>query len=139
MTRATIRNELKQMLLGNTQCSSNVFSNRIDAYWKEQLPAISIYTTQESAEKRDVSGRSYIRTMQLSIEITAEIKQDSAKSIDDFLDDVADEVEVVISQDQSINGTCLASELIGTEIEMSGEPASPIGVATLNYEIKYIK
>jgi hypothetical protein len=137
--RKAIREALKTILLNNTDCNANVYSNRVDAYWEDQLPAISIMMNQESSLKRDIRATQYLRTLELSVVITNQVAKSEPEPIDDFLDKVAEQVEGLIIANPSLNGEVSSTELTSTEIELSGEANKPLGVLTLNYEIKYMK
>lgn len=133
--RTDIREAVKTMLLSNTSAGANVFSNRVSAYWKSELPSISIFTTEEEAVPRNVGNRQSIRTMNLRIEIHAEATED----LDQALDDIADEVETILSADTGLTGQAINSTYTGCETELSADATTPVGVIALNYSVKYIK
>lgn len=133
--RTDIREAVKTMLLSNTIAGLNVYSNRVSAFWKSELPSISIFTTEEEATPRDLGNKSYIRTMQLRLEVHAEATED----LDDLLDDAAVQVEDIMNADQGLLGTAIGSKLTTTSIELAGDASTPVGVCSLNFEIKYIR
>lgn len=133
--RHAIREALRIMLDGQTQAGANVYSNRVTAFWREELPSVSIYMRDEESTQRSLSGRSTIRKATLAVEIHAEAKED----LDQVLDEMADEVEGVIDEDPSLSGTVQGCTLQNTEIELSGDATTPIGVLSLTYQITYLK
>lgn len=134
--RQQIREEVQAMLIAaNTSAGANVYSNRVSAFWRSELPSISIFMRDEEATPRDLANKSYVRKASLSFEIHAE----AVESLDEQLDKIADEIEAAIVADQSLGGTVLGSTLLSTEIELAGEATTPIGVLTLTYQITYVK
>lgn len=134
--RTDIREAVKTMLLaGATVAGENVYSNRVSAFWKSELPSISIFTTEEEATPRDLKNQTYVRTMQLRLEVHAEATED----LDTLLDEAAVEIEDILNADQGLTGTALGSKLTSTSIELAGDASTPVGVLSLNYEIKYIR
>lgn len=134
--RTLIRNEIKNLLINApTTCGDNVYSNRVSAYWRDELPSISIFTTEENAEPRDIRSNQYVRTMNLMFEVHAEASED----LDQLLDTIADEIEDVMVANQSIGGHAIGSTYTSSSSELTGDATKPIGVLTINYEIKYIR
>lgn len=133
--RHQIREALRIMLDGQTDAGSKVYSNRVTAYWRGELPCVSIFMRDEEATPREMAARSYIRKCNISVEIHAEAKE----NLDLDLDKIADQVETVIQADQSLSGTVQGTILTGTEIELSEQATTPIGVLTLTFQITYIK
>ena len=132
--RKNIRSALSTLLLGNTSAGNNVFSNRITPVWNNELPVILIYSEEEDAVPRDLRVSSYQRILNLTIECKAEANA----SLDDDLDDLASEIEDILSSNPSISGTSLGSVLTRTELELNAEAEKPIGVLRLYLEIKYM-
>lgn len=133
--RHQIREALRIMLEGQTDAGDKVYSNRVSSFWRGELPCVSIYMRDEEATPREMAAKSYIRKGNISIEIHAEAKED----LDLKLDQIADQVETVIQADPSLGGNVLGSILTGTEIELSEQATTPIGVLVLSYQITYIK
>lgn len=133
--RQQIREALRTMLNGQTNAGANVYSNRVSAFWRSELPCISIFMRDEEATPRDMSAKSYLRRGTVSIEIHAEAKE----NLDLTLDEIADQVEALIIGNPSLSGTVHGCVLQNTEIELAGEPSTPIGVLSLSYQITYQK
>lgn len=134
--RQEIREALKNMLLDNTDVGSNVFTNRVSAFWREEFPCISIFMKDESSSPRNLSTRATVRTGSLIIQVINEATED----LDNSLDTIAEQIESIIDTDPSLTATVQSCILTDSEIELSGEVSTkPIGSLTLVYEIKYLK
>lgn len=132
--RKAIREAVKAILSGNTSVGSNVYTSRNEPLWESELPAILVSTGDEEATPRDNSGRQYIRTLTLTIEIKAE----GNATVDDDLDDLANEVETIIVANNSLNATAIAAKYKSTSKTLDAESETEKGVATLTYEVQYI-
>jgi hypothetical protein len=132
--RKAIRTALKELLLGNTEAGDNVFSSRKSNISDEELPAITIFTPVENATPQSISQKTYIRTLEMHIEV----RDQFVDLVDDTLDDLVSEIEQIMADNQSVSGTTIGSVLAQTitEIDYSGE--KPSGLATMIYELKYI-
>lgn len=133
--RQEIREAIKTMLLGNTDAGANVYSNRVSAFWKSELPSISIVTTEEEANPRDLGNKTFVRKLRIGIEVHAE----ATEKLDDVLDDISNQIEALIGADQSLTGTVLGTVMTGTTIELAGEATTPIGVLSISFTTTYIK
>ena len=133
--RQTIREAVTSLLSGNTLCGTNVYSNRVAAYWRTELPSISIFIRNETATKRGLSGNAYIRNAELAIEVHCE----ATENLDNSLDTIAEQVESILESNDSLNGTVQGLVLQDTEIEIIGDSTTPVGVLTLVYQITYLK
>lgn len=133
--RQLIREAAKALLIDNTNAGSNVYSNRVSAFWKSEFPCISIFMHDESSAPRNMGGRQSIRTGTLVVQVVDE----ATENLDDSLDLIADEVESVFESNLSLSGTVQSCVLQNTEMELSSESAKPVGSVTLTYQITYLK
>lgn len=97
--RAAIRNQFKALLMGFTACGDSVFTQRARPFvqaegWASELPAIVIYTSGETASLFNACPAEWQRVVNVSVEIHAATDEYT----DDFLDQVAEEVEILISR-----------------------------------------
>jgi CII-binding regulator of phage lambda lysogenization HflD len=132
--RTAIRSALTTLLSGETSAGTNVYANRYTSLWQSELPAILIYTRQESAVPEAMNQSRYIRTLELSIEVRVEASED----VDDSIDSIIGEIEDQLATDQSIGGTVLSSTQTNTEIRVDSDGEKDIGVGILTLECKYI-
>jgi hypothetical protein len=131
--RANIRAALKNLLNEETTAGENVYSSRGTRYWKSELPAICIFSSQEPAQPANLQGTRYNRTLELTIEVRVEAGTDA----DDEVDSLLAEVEALIQEDPSIGGTVQSTILTSTEIRVDSEGEKDMGVGILTYECKY--
>ncbi len=136
--RTTIRNALLAILKGTTPtwataASDNVYTNRVHNLNNTKLPAILINDGSETASPRDLRSALYIRKLTMKIEI----KVEATSGYDEDLDDIAKQIEDLISSDRTLSGTASTCQYIGMEPSFdAGEKV--IGILTLTYEIQYI-
>lgn len=98
-SRTIIRQQFKSLLKGFTDCGDNVFTQRSRPFvqaegWASELPAIIIYTNDDSSTVFNVAPAEWRRTPSVVVEIHAAANEDT----DDFLDHVAEQVEILISR-----------------------------------------
>lgn len=132
--RAAIRAAVKALLSGQTDAGTNVYTNRETKLWQSELPAILIYTPTEPIVPEALQGTRYYRTLELQVKI----KLEATSSIDDDLDDLAADVEDLMSADRSFGGTVISSIQTNTEISIDSAGENDVGMATLTFECKYI-
>lgn len=98
-SRTIIRQQFKALLQGFTDCGQNVFTQRSRPFvqvegWASELPAIIIYTNEDSSSVFNVAPAEWERVPSVVVEIHAAADEDT----DDFLDHVAEQVEQAISR-----------------------------------------
>jgi len=132
--RKRIRHAVVAALLGNTDAGANVFASRVlPVDPKTEVPLILIYTQSESAELFNESPRELKRTLSIRIEIVARADD----GVDDFVDDVSEQVEWIMSEHQTLSGSASDVLYTGTEIEFSREGDSIYCGCTLSYDVTY--
>lgn len=131
--RKSIRHAIAAALTGNTSAGANVFASRTRSIPASKLPAILVYTSSETAEVFNQSPRELRRTLSVGIEIAARADDD----LDDALDDIAEQVERVMSEHQTLSGTASDVLLTGTEITLTKDGDNQHGAAILTYEVTY--
>jgi hypothetical protein len=132
--RSEIRSAIVALLLGNTDADSNVYPNRETKLFQSELPAILIYTLHEPSILESQNGMRYIRTLQLAVKIRVQ----SSETIDDDLDALTAEVETIIANNPSLNGTVLSTIQTLTEVLVDSTGEEDLATATLTFECKYI-
>jgi len=142
--RKKIRKTVAALLKGKTDAGDKVFPNATVPPWEENLPVILVYTRSEPVDKYAEAPRELERNLQLTIEIVAagpEVDEDgnepAGKSLEDILDDIAEQVEVEMSRDETFGGEADDSILANTELEFDGGGGQPIGSSRLTYTITY--
>lgn len=132
--RKTIRAAVKALLLNNTSAGANVFMNRASEFNKNELPAINISSGDESATQRDQTGRQYIRTFPLNIELKIEHND----TVDDELDDLASEVETLLASNSPLSAMVLKCVYQSSSLSINSDSEKDVGTLTLSYELQYI-
>lgn len=133
--RTQIREAIKTILMGQTACGDNVYSNRTSAYWKSELPCISIFMAEEPLSPRDMSQKTYIRKPDISIEIRAEANE----NLDEILDEVNDKIEELILANSNLNGTVQGLVFTNIDFETANDGTTNIGILTLSIQVQYTK
>lgn len=126
-----------------TSAADRVFKARKVPYRRRELPAIAIYAKTEPVdpESKATAPRYLTRTLQLVVEIVDRVPENG--SMEDRLDDLAEEVERAMDRDPTFGGTCKDSILASTDqdvYEFDGEGRAlevPLGTSVLTYSIEY--
>ena len=101
---------------------------------REELPAITLMTANESATPEALQQKRYIRKLELRIEY----RVDATENVDDLMDDALSQIEDFMLLNRDISGTLLGSELKGTETDVGHEGDQEIGLGVLIYECTYV-
>lgn len=133
--RQAIREAIKNILIANTDCGASVYTNRASAFIRSELPCISIFSKDESLSPRDTANKSYVRKLNIIIEIHAEDNED----LDDRLDVINDQIEALLLADPSLQGTVQGLIFTDIEIDISNDPAVDVGALTLTTQVTYTK
>lgn len=136
--RKLIRDAAKAKLLGQTAAGARVYANRVRPLmsngWTSELPAIVIYTMDESSEIVTAAPREYMRTVQLMVEIQASADD----SLDDVLDNIADQVELILLRDDTLGETVNDLLLSRTRMALKEEGETLIGACVIQFDAQYI-
>ncbi len=132
--RKLIRAKVKEIMTGNTSVGANVFASRTRQLWPaEELPAIMIYTLAEEVSFFDASPQRLKRDLTLAIQIVARADDE----LDDTLDDIAQQVESIMSENQYLGDLCGDLLLTSVEMHLSPEGDSQHGSCILAYTVTY--
>lgn len=132
--RTQIRQAVATLLKGNTSAGNNVFEARVYALDDPKLPALLVYTKQETVGEQTIG---YPRTQQRELQLTVEAYVKARGKVDEDTDTLALEIEQLIAADPSLGGLVRDVMLDTTETAVSDEGEKPIAVAVLNYAILY--
>ena len=132
--RQTIREQVGTTLTGLTTTGSNVFQSRVYPLQESNLPALLIYTKEESSEAI-VMGSNRVIERELTLAVEAYVKTNT--NSDDTIDTIAEEVETAIGADSTLNNKAKDVFLVSTDINYVGEGENPVAVATLNFLVSY--
>lgn len=130
--RTQIRQEVVNLLKGNTVAGNKVYGSRIRPL--DNLPAIAVFTLNEEAETVTIS---YPRTQSRNLNLAVEIYVKANTGFDDEADALAAEVEALLAADTSLGGLAKDIKLVATGLLFSGEGEKPAAIATLTYSVLY--
>lgn len=134
--RQAIRDAVIALLNGHTSVSANVTKNIVVPFLEENLPRIVIYTLSEQIDEFNHAPRDIKRALQLAIEI--HVTSTDNDTLQDTLDDLALEVENIMSVDHTITDTCEDHILQSVEMDFRGDGAQPIAMCRMIYDVTYI-
>ena len=132
--RQQLRERAGTVLTGLTTTGSNVFETRIYPLENTNLPALVIYTKNETSEPIVISTN---RLMSRELELVVEVYVKQTSNFDDQVDKICKEVEVAISADTTLNGLAKDCFLQSTEIEYNTEGEQPLSYAVLTFLTNY--
>jgi len=136
--RAEIRARLKAALTWLNTTTTSITSDRYRSLTADQLPALSIHTSEEQLEYAGgITPRQQRRDLDVSIEgITL---QGDADSLPDAMDTIATEVERRMGEQIStgLNGLVSSIEQAGTTLRIETGGDKPLGIVSLSYTLTY--
>lgn len=132
--RQQIRDSVFAILKDTVKGVKSFSKNRFRPIWQnEELPALGVYTLQETAEVLDEAPRRLKRVLTIAIEI---VVQDDEKA-DDLLDALCLGVENAIHVDETLNCKVSDCRLVSTDLIQKPEGDTLTGSAILNFEATY--
>jgi len=133
--RNQIRNRIAILVTGLPVTGANVYKMRKYALDDSKLPAICVYTTDESSSLITVGTRTLRRVINVMVEVLA---KGSSVTISDTIDNICISVEEAIAADFSLNGLAKSTILTSTETDVNTEGENGIGSARLVYAVEYV-
>jgi hypothetical protein len=97
------------------------------------LPAIFISTGKEDVSILHQAPLELER--KLEVAVTAAYAE--AEALDEALDHLAEQIEQVLSEDETLGGVAMDSILTSVEPEIDAEGAVPVGYITLTFSVTY--
>lgn len=132
--RTQIRNAVTALLKGNTIAGNNVYEARVYPINDPKLPALLVYTKQETVGEQSMS---YPRTQHRELLMTVEAYAKARGNVDEATDDLALEIEELIAADPTLGGLVKDTVLDTTETQFSDDGERPIAVAVLTFSVLY--
>lgn len=133
--RTQIRNAVTALLKGNTTAGNNVYEARVYPINDPKLPALLIYTKQETVGEQSMSRP---RTQQRELIVSVEAYVKARGNVDEETDTLAMEIEQLIAADPTIGGLVKDTALDTTETQFSDDGEKPVAVAILNFSVLYV-
>jgi|TARA_Y100000114_G_scaffold155740_1_gene180709 hypothetical protein len=132
--RRQIREQVGTTLTGLTTTGSNVYQSRVYPLEDSNLPALLIYTKEESSEPLSIhSNRVLVRNLSLVVEAYVKAVSD----FDDTIDTIAKEVEQAIASDITLSGKAKDTFLAETNIEFNAEGEKPVAYCSFIFNVEY--
>ena len=132
--RKAIREHVVTTVTSLSTTGSNVYETRYFPLQTGNLPALIVYTLDESIE--DYTLGKNTRTQQRLLNLIIEAHCRGTANIDDTLDTIAEEVEEAMVTDVTRGGNAKDTKLVSTEIEFD-TASQKTGLMRLTYLINY--
>lgn len=143
--RQLIRKAVTAALLENTKAGERVYPSRIlPLRALKELPAICVYTDDESADEENLSSPPPDRTLDIVIEGLVAVPPTrldqlaTADTVEDAMDDLALEIENALAVDVYFGDLVARSWLASTETVVMEDGDRPMGLVILTYRADYI-
>lgn len=133
--RTQIRDRIATLVTGLPVTGSSVYKMRKYALDDAKLPAICVYTTDESSSLITVGSRTLRRVINAMVEVFV---KGSSTTVSDTIDGICVSVEEAIAADFALNGLVKSCILTATETDVNIEGEKGIGTARLVYAIEYV-
>ncbi len=132
--RKTIREQIVTTVTSLSTTGSNVYETRYFPLETGNLPALIIYTNDETVDEYSLGAgtRSMIRTLNVVIEAHCR----GTANLDDTLDTISEEVEEAMCSDVTRGGHANDTKLVSTEYEFDSG-SQKTGLARFTYAISY--
>jgi len=129
---AHVRQQVRDLMVAVLSPHYTTFSSRVYPLGSTALPAILVYTRDESSE---VLSMGYPRTLEKSLQVIVEVFQTgSSDTIDDILDDISVTVENTLSVPNELYKDLFLTNCV---IDFTDDGERPLGIATLTYQVIY--
>ena len=133
--RQQIRDRVATLVTGLPTTGSSVYKMRRYALDDAKLPAICVYTTDESSSLITIGSRTLRRVINVVIDI---IIKGSSTAVSDSLDTICVSAEEAMAADFTLNGLAKSSVLTSSEIDVNVEGEKSIASARLVYAVEYV-
>lgn len=100
-----------------------------------ELPAINIYTLDETVDRFDAAPKSYKRILAMTIECIN--SQDSDEKLDECLEEMGADVETAMEADETLGELVNKLELVRTAYKLEPEAEIATGSLILTYNIEF--
>ena len=132
--RKAIREQVVTAITSLSTTGSNVYETRYFPLQTGNLPALLVYTLDETVEDYTIGQNT--RTQHRSLNLIIEAHCRGTANIDDTLDTIAEEVEEAMVTDITRGGNAKDTKLVSTEIEFD-TASQKTGLMRLTYLISY--
>ena len=133
--RQQIRDRIATILTGLPTTGNNVYKMRRYALDDSKLPAILVYTMDESSALITIGNRTVRRVINVAVHILC---TGSSTTIQDTIDGLCVNVEEAVGNDYQLNGLAKSCILVSTEVDIVTDGERPISSARLVFACEYI-
>lgn len=133
--RQQIRDRIATDLTGLSGIGANVYKMRRYALDDAKLPALAVYTMDETSSLITVGARTIRRVLNVGVEIFA---KGASTTVYDTMDGYCISVEEAIANDFTLNGLAKSSVLTSTSIDVNVEGERAVCTARLVFAVEYI-
>lgn len=133
--RSAIRAAVQTALLNRTDASERVYKSRVVPWRERDLPAIAIYTPEES-----IAADSYTsapRQLERTVTVVIEIAFKAATGVDDEADDIAWQIEKLLHKDETLGGLVSDLRLMNTLLELFETGDQTIASLRMDWDCVY--
>jgi len=132
--RTRIRQNLATTLTGLPNTGSNCFDTRVFAVHQAIMPAICIYTLNESTQYPSMGPpRTLHKTMTCRIEVYVQM----TGTYDEMVDQICADIEEALYTDLTRGGLAVDTKLTTFQADFSAEGEQPVMVGRLNCDVMY--
>ena len=132
--RKAIREHVVTTITSLSTTGSNVYETRYFPLQTGNLPALIVYTLDETVEDYTLGQNTRTQFRALNLIIEAHCR--GTANIDDTLDTIAEEVEEAMVTDISRGGNAKDTKLVSTEVDFD-TASQKTGLMRLTYLISY--
>lgn len=134
--RKQIRDRFVTNLNGLVTSGANIFNARLKPLQNDELPGIVVYSDTEETSGAD-DNTAYEEFYDRRVVITVECYAKVAGVVQPTLDLMAEEVEVAVGADPTVNGLARFVDYQGTTQERSLDGEKEVGMARLAFLVGY--
>ncbi len=133
--RKQIRDRIATLVTGLPTTGANVYKMRRYALDDAKLPAICVYTMDESSSLITIGSRTLNRTINVAVQAFA---KGASTTISDTIDTICVEVEEAIAADFQLNGLAKSCVLTESQIDINVEGERSVANVSLIYSVEYV-
>lgn len=133
--RKQIRDRVATLVTGLPTTGANVYKMRRYALDDTKLPAICVYTMDESSSLITIGSRTLLRTINVAVQAFA---KGASTTISDTIDTICVEVEEAIAADFQLNGLAKSCVLTESQIDINVEGERSVANVSLIYSVEYV-
>lgn len=119
----------------NLDVGQSVYPNRWLPTWETELPAIFVYTNNESVDVHSIAPREVKRSTKIITEIICK----ADVSLDDTLDDLSEQVENLIAANPQLTDTADDTFLESSDLELFTEGDALMGSLKITWSVVWYK